>query len=118
MPFTLTIVTTSKPCKRTSGSDRKPIWPAPPAKFEDVRLGLVRTAYIQTSHLTWAQHDRVSLLRNLGESGKGSNVRGHFTEKEWLSIDKSKGRRRQRTSFTSSFNLACVPSFKFPTLSV
>ncbi|TFY58227.1 hypothetical protein EVJ58_g6552, partial [Rhodofomes roseus] len=118
VPFELIIVTTSKSSKRTPGSESKPIWPAPPTRPEGVRLELRRTAYVQTSHLTWKQHDSLSLLGDLGEPGKGLNVQVRPAAKEWLSINGTKGRWRQQTTFSSSFNLACPPSFKFPTLSV
>ncbi|KAH9932868.1 uncharacterized protein B0H18DRAFT_984356 [Fomitopsis serialis] len=118
VPFTLTVVTTSKSCKRTP--EKKPMWPAPPDKPEDVRVELRRTAYVRTSHLTWTQNDRLSLLGNLGEAGKGKDVQTVLAEKEWLPINGMdlKGKWRQRTSFSSTFSLSCPPSFHFPTLSV
>lgn len=118
IPFTLTVVTTSKTCKRTSDSESGPIWPAPPTKPEDVRLELVRTAYVRTGHLTWTQKDRIALLGRLGEHKKGEDIRVQTAQKAWLPNSETKGRWKQQTSFTSSLDLSCSPSFKSPTLSV
>lgn len=128
IPFTLDIVTISKPMKHGDTPTDEPIFPAPPLNPETIELHLVR--YVKLRARSWTEdgHDQIASLGGLGDD---AHIARHAVlvddrEKVWAPLPgqdtveekKQKGSWKQQVTFRSSLSLACPPSFQSENMSV
>lgn len=128
VPFTITIVTTTKPMYKTDLASNGSIFPSPPSRTEDVEFILERTCSINAKknmELTF-DHLFVTYLGGLGPKGKAEHDGGVVVERKenmWLPSTDNRGRKemgrwRQEIIFKSFFNLTCIPTFATDTFSL
>lgn len=118
VPFTITIITTSKTVKRDSIAEAKPIWPMPPTDSKAIRLELKRQTRIFTQHLSRQAMEKVSAIG--GMAGSLGNVHVTTKDRQWIpsASDANKGSWRQETEHASTFVLTCPPAFNWPSLNI
>lgn len=126
IPFTLNIVTVTKPMKMDDTKEGETIFPAPPLHPKELEFELNRLLSIRAR--AWSRSSSDSGIANLG--GFGSNVDPQFysqvqvesLDKVWIPSQdahdekKHKGQWKQEATFKSSFTITHPPSFQTQTL--
>lgn len=127
IPFTLNIVTVSKPMRREDIPQGEPIFPAPPLTPKGVTFKLERSVFVQVH--AWRSDGNQSTVGHLGGLSPEpapphfyDAVRTEGLEKVWVpelgDEKKQKGTWKQEVNFLSNFQLACPPTFKSQTMGV
>ncbi|KAI0802071.1 hypothetical protein BC629DRAFT_1284933 [Irpex lacteus] len=126
IPFTLTFVTHSKEMKGGSKSAEEAVFPEPPLGPQAVDFTLTRNVWIKTTVYDHTRkNDFVAQLGGLGSRKSGSGTGGSADvvvtplKKEWTPSDGEKGEKgrwRQESTFKSTFQLSCAPTFSTETL--
>jgi hypothetical protein len=128
IPFTLNIVTLTKPCKRDDSPSDKPIFPAPPHTPDLVKFELQNCAYISVYGLTHTSTDHfVAYVGGMGSEvsrAAQEGVQVEVMDKVWIPSEQGnekgheKGQWQQEVLFKSVIWLACPPSFSSPTMGI
>ena len=126
IPFTLNIVTTTKPMVHTVKDMMGATFPSPPITAQGVELRLIRKVFLQAEEWQADSSEIVTKLGGLGPrvgpTDSDDTATVEVMEKTWIpDSGDEKGRRgawRQETVFKSSFMLTCPPSFESSIMSV
>ncbi|KAI0345935.1 hypothetical protein BDW22DRAFT_1353570 [Trametopsis cervina] len=126
IPFTLTIVTHSKPTTKEDKPPEETIFPAPPLKPHEIDFRIERNVYIRTG--SWDSYSEGGFIAYLGGMGPKSSsasqsaVQVEPMEKVWIPLNgdekKQKGCWKQEVTFKSTFQLSCPPAFDANTMKV
>ncbi|KAJ6547161.1 hypothetical protein B0H19DRAFT_1164253 [Mycena capillaripes] len=122
LPFRIHIVTETKPMKQTDGPEEKnkPLFPAPPLNFSQLKLTLVRNVHFRTSNRNARATETVISLGGTGDSPQSATHLLEADPPEWVPSpngDKSKGIWRRTVHLQSSICLSVPPTFNTQILS-
>ena len=125
VPFSLTVVTTSKAMHREDARKGGPIFPVPPHDPKAVTIRLARTMYLKIGS---EKNYFFPYAEPLGGFG-GQRIPGFEPQVEladvvWIPVEgrsktgseKQKGQWKQEVTFRSAFTLRCPPSFDTSTM--
>jgi len=101
IPFTLTVITLSKPHPQDYEGE---LWPSPPHRPEAFKFTLKEDIVYRIRGKRTAC---ITLAQSLGP------VQLDRAEKVWLPLDGGQGRWRQEATLKSSLRLQCPPTFTF-----
>lgn len=129
IPFTVNIVTTTKPMHREDMPDNEPIFPVPPHNASELEFKLMRKVEIHAQGWKEKESQKVAFLGGLGSDSGGHSEdapRVEVFDGVWIpdtghgkhDEKRHKGSWRQEARFKSTFVLTCPPSFTSKTLSV
>ncbi|PSR74839.1 hypothetical protein PHLCEN_2v9553 [Hermanssonia centrifuga] len=127
IPFTLNVVTVSKPMKREETPEGESVFPAPPLTPKGAEFRLERNVYVRTHNwATTSDGNPVAVLGGLAPTAPNPKFYDHVQvegmEKVWLPAlgdeKKQKGSWKQEVTFRSTFMLTCPPSFESPSMVV
>ncbi|KAI0688328.1 hypothetical protein BC835DRAFT_1373087 [Cytidiella melzeri] len=128
IPFTLNIVTLSKPDHKDDSPSDKPIFPAPPLTPDALEFCLEQRVYIcANGHESTSSDHLVCYVGGMGPSLPATvykAVEVEVMDKEWLpSVSDQKkthckGQWKQEVIFKSSMQYTCPPTFTFQTMAV
>lgn len=119
IPFTLNVVTTSKPVRVDDSPSEAATFPAPPTKAAEIDFYLVRDVYIVAGNWTATSNDvYVCDVGGCGQSAARGGAEIEIMDKVWLPAygdeKKQKGSWKQEINFRSQMYLTCPPSFVSP----
>ena len=128
IPYTLTIITHSKPMKHDDNMTDESPFPAPPKEPHEVSFWLESDVFLKTK--SWTADRKDNFITHLGglESQRAYSkvsrapVEVERLEKVWLPEDEKrktgKGRWKQEVTFRSTLRLNCTPSFESETVNL
>lgn len=126
IPFTLNIVTITKPMKMDDTKEGETIFPAPPLHPKELEFELNRSISIRAH--SWTRSSSDSGIANLGGFGPSMDpriyaiVQVETADKVWIPSQdshdekKHKGQWKQEAMFKSSFTINHPPAFQAQTL--
>ncbi|KAL6306459.1 hypothetical protein BKA93DRAFT_729648 [Sparassis latifolia] len=111
IPFSIRIVSISKPMKRENTPEDKPIFPTPPQYPEEIQFELRRSVYVRAHAFDSRLGERAPFASGL--TVDSSSLESTRLENVWIpSDDKEKGTWKQEVTFSSKFVLRCPPTFQ------
>ncbi|KAH9948266.1 hypothetical protein B0H21DRAFT_249280 [Amylocystis lapponica] len=119
IPFSIKVMSMSKPMKQNSASEDKPTWPAVPILPKDVNFELRHRVHIRVDAFKTTFRERIGYVGGMGNSNSGdAAVVVDTPEKVWVPSegDGETGSWKQETTFTSSIEFKCSPTFTCETM--
>jgi hypothetical protein len=118
-PFRIHITTETKPMKRTNGPEEKgkPLFPAPPANFSQLRLTLIRNVHLRASNRRSLITETVLLVGETGDSPRSATLLTEADPPEWIPNGNDKGIWRRTVHMQSAMCLSVPPTFNTEILS-
>lgn len=119
-PFRIHITTDTKTMKRTDVPEEKgkPLFPAPPMNFSQLKLTLVRNVHLRASNRRAHVVETVLRIGETGNSPRSATLLLQADPPEWIpSSDKAKGIWRRTVHMQSSMCLSVPPTYNTEILS-
>lgn len=116
IPYTLNIVTISKPTNADDSPSNGALFPAPPLKSAEVDFYLVRDVFITAA--TWSAASNDVFVCDVGCCGQSAIRKSadvEVMEKVWIPSlgdeKKQRGSWKQEVNFKATIHLTCPPTF-------